>query len=446
MSDRRQLHDAAHAQRWRLMANPIGRALLLRRRFFVRSMSQLGHALLVSSLVWSAAPATAAAQAPTVPAGTLMSVRVLDTLSSQHSAPGARVRAMVLVAVVENTDSGRVLIAPRTMLEGVVEDVGTEHARSARHFVQLHFTALVLDDGTRVPLSARVTDVDNAREIVDSAGRILGPPHRSLLRARSDWAFAALGTVDPVAAAILFSTVRGESDELHRRVQFMPGTDMTVRLDNASTLPGWPSYRPPRAVPDLAALDALLASLPVRGTAMGGRIEADFMNVILVGSQEQVRAAFAAAQWDVPDRMSTRSDFDTFIEAAKAQGYDHQPVSQILLFGRAPDLVFQRVTDTFAKRHHVRLWKSEVLWQEQPVWVGAAAHDIGVEVSRERRGFSHRIDPSIDGERDKVVTDLVAARQVAAQAWIERRPPPDSVSRAELRSDWRVAFLHLTPR
>ena len=383
------------------------------------------------------------AGAQTIPASTTLSVRTLDEVSADPTSLGRSVRAMVLVPV---TVASRLLVAPRTLLEGTIEDSGKETSDGTRHFVRVHFASMVLvvlGDTLRIPISAQVIDVDNSRETVDAAGRILGPALPSLVRAKADWAAIALGTVNPVAGAVFFATVRGEEAERQRRVAFAPGTDMTVQLLNDAPLPAWPLFDTPQPLASDSALRSLLEILPLRATTQDGRIPGDFVNCIFIATDDQMRRAFQGAGWDSPDRMSIMSVLETFVKAAKAEGYAHQPVSEQHMFGRPPDLVFQRVTDTFAKRHHIRLWRTAIAWEGVPIWAAAATHDIGVEFSGQRRSFTHRIDDAVDGERDKVASDLVAAREVRNLSNVQRTPPPDRSASGPVTSDWRVIVMRL---
>lgn len=396
--------------------------------------------LALALLVTMSAPRWAGAQ--TVPASTTLSVRTLDSLSGDPKTRGRAVRVMVLVPLYQDS---RLLVAPRTILEGTVADAGMEKSGGTRHFLQLSFTSMRLGDGTRVPISAQVASGDDSRETVDAQGRIPGPVKPSLVRDRRDWAALALGTINPVAGAVFFAAMRGEAAERHRCIAYAPGTDMTVRVMSDVALPAWPVFTAPDSVAGASKLRPLLARLPLRAAAVGGRIPGDFVNVVFIASDDELFHAFQVAEWDSPERMSTRSDFETFIKAAKGAGYAYQPVSRQLMFGRAPDLVYQRVTDTFAKRHHIRLWRTGEEWQSVPVWVAAATHDIGVEFSRQHRSFTHRIDDAIDGERDKVVSDLIAALQVQQLSMVQRAPVPDHATRGSVSSDWGVAVMRLRP-
>jgi len=121
-------------------------------------------------------------------------------------------------------------------------------------------------------------------------------------------------------------------------------------------------------------------------------------------------------------------------------------VSQLVLDGRPPDLVFQKLTDTFAKRHHVRIWRAAAEWTGHPAFVAAATHDVGIEFSSEERTFTHRTDPAIDEERDKIVDDLITANAVAALS-LAPRPPVAGLTvtggQVPVITDWRVAIVAL---
>jgi hypothetical protein len=96
------------------------------------------------------------------------------------------------------------------------------------------------------------------------------------------------------------------------------------------------------------------------------------------------------------------------------------------LDGRAPDLVFEKLNDTFAARHHVRIWQRPGGFSGKGIWVCSATHDTGISFSDVNRTFIHRIDPQIDQERAKVVNDLVFTGLVRGLSLVERGGlPPD---------------------
>jgi hypothetical protein len=128
------------------------------------------------------------------------------------------------------------------------------------------------------------------------------------------------------------------------------------------------------------------------------------------------------------------------------RGYSEAPVSVLLLDGKPPDLVFEKTLNTFARRHHLRIWRRPASFRGKPLWAVAATHDIGIDFSAADRTFIHRIDPQIDQERDKVVNDLLFAGHVEAFDLVERPAVPRQGRNAtgdSLETDGRIAILLL---
>ena len=118
------------------------------------------------------------------------------------------------------------------------------------------------------------------------------------------------------------------------------------------------------------------------------------------------------------------------------QCYEAAPVSNLHLYGRTQDLAFEKMLNTFTKRHHLRLWRSPVKTAEgREIWVGAATHDTGMDI---RPGVvSHAIDPDLDDERAKVGADLVATGRVSATQLVTR-PDPVSEGKTATGATWKT--------
>lgn len=398
-----------------------------------------------AAIAFRASVPNAAAQ-QTLDAGTLLPIRLLDPIASRPTMIGREVRALVIAPVPSDSSP---LVTPGMVLRGTITDAGQERHHKRRRYVSVVFTALRTSSGHETPISALVSSVDNAAETVDTTGRILGLPDPSLIHSKTDWGLLVLGTVQPEAAAALFAADRGEVHERHRIIDFHPGVEMQARLTAPAELPDPPKWREPPHLATTDRVDSLLQSLPARTYAFGGKAPADFINVVLIGSDTAVRAAFHAAGWETAERLDVRTGFATFVDMARVRGYKHQPVSQLLLDGRPPDMVYQKLTDTFARRHHVRIWRSDSVWQGRPVFVAAATHDVGIEFLKKEHTFTHRVDPRIDLERDKVVNDFITAGAIEAISCARRTPVPGvTVNREKnpLVTDWRVAIALLGTR
>jgi hypothetical protein len=55
---------------------------------------------------------------------------------------------------------------------------------------------------------------------------------------------------------------------------------------------------------------------------------------------------------------------------------------------------------------NIRLWKTATFIDGQPVWVGAATYDSGIELSSTTHFPTHHIAPTVDLERHAVGADL----------------------------------------
>jgi hypothetical protein len=108
----------------------------------------------------------------------------------------------------------------------------------------------------------------------------------------------------------------------------------------------------------------------------------------------------------------------------------------LLLDGQKPDLVYQKQYDTFAKRHHLRIFHRPDQFQGRDVWVCSATHDIGIDFSTQDRTFIHKIDSKIDNERAKVVNDLLFTGLVKGQALVARPKVPPA-AKTPLAESWK---------
>jgi hypothetical protein len=288
-----------------------------------------------------------------------------------------------------------------------------------------------------------VLDVDNARETVRN-NEILGTiqPHASN---KLSIAMAALGATNPIAGYTLKSvqTVYGLS--IRREIQFPAGTDMQIQVVRPAMLKqkeewaGWPR------LPVDARLQQLVAAAPMR-TQTPNKTPSDPTNLMFLGAREQLMSAFGEAGWYAPDDLGVKSALKTAQATLRQTGYDTGPVSTLLVAGQPPDLVFQKSLDTFAMRHHLRIWKLNQTYNGQEVWVGAATHDIDTTNSRAGSKWSHRIDPHVDRERDWVETDLLFVGTAVAYAEVERPNALRTLSNAtgdQIVTDGKMSVVQL---
>lgn len=167
-------------------------------------------------------------------------------------------------------------------------------------------------------------------------------------------------------------------------------------------------------------------------TITGDGLPGDPVNVVLVGTLQQLRGAFAALGWFEADRLSLASSWGMARSFVLNTPYPTAPFSTLYLFGRGQDVGFQKAIDNSPrKRHHVRFWalsrtRAGATWgtadfwlgRERPpdhesvLWIGAATRDTGLSFTRLSFQITHATDSDTNAERDFIVGELRRNRSI----------------------------------
>jgi hypothetical protein len=380
--------------------------------------------------------------------GATMSIRLNGPVYSDRSRTGDPVEGTVTYPVCKNGEQlackpGELLAAPGTKVTGTILFAQKAPDKYSRPRVVIDFSNIQFKDGQVSPLYARVIDVDNARETIRS-NEILGiiQPHATT---KVSIIMAAASAINPIAGYTIKGIQGVYGLSIRREIQLPSGTDMQVQVVRPSSLKekdGWQGWPQLQATPELTTL---VRSAPMRThTAQG--TPSDVTNLMFLGSREQLVSAFNEAGWYEADALTIKSALKTAQATMRQAGYSNAPVSTLLIEGRSPDLVFQKSLDTFAKRHHIRIWKLTTTYEGQEVWVGAATHDIAIDTGRGGTKWTHRIDPHIDRERDWVETDLLFIGSATGYADLERPAAPRNTTNAtgdEINTDGKVTVVQV---
>jgi hypothetical protein len=189
-------------------------------------------------------------------------------------------------------------------------------------------------------------------------------------------------------------------------------------------------------------LATAIAELPFGVTKQHGKPGIDIINLVFIGTRQQLVHAFAVARWSVSDPLTPRSFSRSYKAYTSQVGYAAAPVSKLLYQQAEPDFVFQKSFNTIAKRHHVRVWQSEITGQE--LWLAAASHDVAIRFNPRTMTFAHKIDGMVDRERRKIINDLVFAECADSAGYVDR-PAAVHIGTAEdvLVTDGRLAVVWL---
>jgi LssY C-terminus len=167
-------------------------------------------------------------------------------------------------------------------------------------------------------------------------------------------------------------------------------------------------------------------------TTTGDGLPGDPVNVALIGTLQQLRAAFAAAGWSGADRLGLASSWRMARAFVFKSPYPTAPFSTLYLFGRGQDVGFQTAIDNSPrKRHHIRFWAMSLTHAEDAMgtasfwlntdrppddacvlWVGAGTKDTGLSLTRLTFQITHATDSDTNVERDYIVGELMKNRVI----------------------------------
>ncbi|GAC1349948.1 MAG: hypothetical protein NVSMB27_27860 [Ktedonobacteraceae bacterium] len=151
--------------------------------------------------------------------------------------------------------------------------------------------------------------------------------------------------------------------------------------------------------------------------------EGDPLNLVFVGSKDQITRSFQQAGWLIPDPITLQTSEKIAVDSRAHRSYPTAPVSNLYVFRRVQDLDFEKPTNDVANRGHIRLWKTGSLIDGQLVWIGQASYDSGIELSGTNHLPTHHIAPTVDLERNAVGADLEKTGLVKEEVNAAFTPP-----------------------
>jgi len=379
------------------------------------------------------------------PAGTPLHIRLTTPVGTYASKAGSTVSAELIAPVI--SAGGEVLLPAGSVLNGSVKRAqrvgfGLVHETAT---LDLNFHEILLPDGISLPMATRVSEVDNGREWVTEEGSIRG------VRTTSSISYRASGYIRTALcwelhARLAFWAVKMLVLQVPEpEIYYAPGSELTLWL--TKPLISTAGAKPPDALADEGRTDLErdLMAMPYRTYTTANR-PSDLLNVVLIGSREEIAAAFTAAGWTEAKAPSWRTRIRGARAIVQAQGYRAAPMSRLLVNDVEPEMSWQKGLNDVAKRHHIRLWKQSETWQGQEVWMGAATRDVDFAFLRPGQAMTHRIEEDIDLERDKIARDLEYTDCARTVDWWDRPGAPTAARNATgdpMSTDGRVAIVKL---
>jgi hypothetical protein len=398
-------------------------------------------------LVFILCVARAAFGCDKLPAGQPLWIRLADSVSSYTAKAGDPVHAILMEDVVCENE---IVLPMGTPIDGVVRSKrkvgwGIRHETAA---LELEFSHATVQPGASVAFTARVEAVENAREPVHN-GVIQGVLSSNTFQGRIDSRLIHLPTLNPYSDPVLIVFKAAFPIFPEPEIFYPAGTDMRLRTTTEVTFPTGPAgganEASPDAKPESEQLDHLVEQLPWRVTTKKN-VDADVLNIVFLGSHDEVTSAFREAGWHTADQVSKKTVMKNLYALLNNSGYQQEPMTTFLLDGKPEDMDWQKSLNSYDRRDHLRMWQ----WQQDEggdsVWVSSSTHDTRAMLSLKHKGFVHHITPDIDEERSTVIRDLNFAGCVKSLSYISRPDVPTVGHNATgdaIRTDGSVAVITL---
>ena len=360
---------------------------------------------------WRARPAKLV-----VESGTPVRLQLARTISSAHAHKGDRLDFVV----VRNVEvGGFTVIRAGGQAEGSVIAVKEKRPLGMGGDIILKLDSVELTTGERVGLDASKEFKGRAHTIRMAVG------------------MAVTAAFYPPAAPVFLLT-RGRDSTV------LKGTEVTAYTKKDASVE---AEDVPFAKQSASELAEMIRFLPPRVLNGEGR-EGDMLNLIFLAREDDLQAAFARAGWLKVEKSTPQIIWHLLWQRER---YTKLPMDKLYVFGRPQDYSYSLPDPNaiVARRHHLRIWKTDRQADGIPLWVGAATHDVAIEFVKHKFRLFHKIDPNVDEEREFIAQNLAEAKQLTREQYVHCTEPVFKAQTAtgqQYYSDSKMLFLELNQR
>jgi len=390
-----------------------------------------------------------------------MQVRLKTPLTSYGTKAGQLFECVVIRPWVVNN---LVVIPQGSTVHGHLGRVtsvglGIRHERAK---MDLIFDNVVTPDGGIFPLHATLDSIDNSREQVRAGvvhgvlaanqpnSLIFGVWHSPSLGMFSRTLIGLTGITHQISSGLSLGPAGAGAMLVLRlalfrfpepEIQFAPGADMRLAVNTALQQGLEEAAVPPLSAPD--GVSQWLRNEPFGIDRRDNRPVGDIVNLAFLGSRQQLESAFSAAGWAAADPPTHKTKKQAYYAFNAMRAYANAPVSALFYKGMLPEIVFEKSLNTVTKRHHIRVWYAGVV-DGHELWLGAATHDTGGTFNPHYFRFTHKIDPNVDDEREKIATDIRFAGCAEPEMRVDRPSAATNGLDHNSITDGAAAVLSLT--
>ncbi|HKU53142.1 MAG TPA: LssY C-terminal domain-containing protein, partial [Nitrospira sp.] len=264
--------------------------------------------------------------AEVLPAGTTLEVRLSNATGSSISHPGDQIEGTIIAPI---SLAGQVVIPQGSRLIGSIERVkrfglGLKQVTATIHY---RFHTLQFLNGEAIPVHTEVLEVETAKERVDIDGTVRGiHPAVSLSSSLALFTVPLLFAV-PTVGVPVWGIKSMVAPSASPEIYFPSGTELILRLrtpiDVRSSTKRLADVMP-FSPDEVNEVHHLLNGSPQR--AQLGSRPSDFVNLLFLGSREELDRAFHAAGWSQAERKSPMSLYRMYHALTRRAGYRRAPM------------------------------------------------------------------------------------------------------------------------
>jgi len=192
-------------------------------------------------------------------------------------------------------------------------------------------------------------------------------------------------------------------------------------------------------------VEMLLEKASARTQTSFGK-DADLINLMFIGSREQVEGAFAAAGWMPGDRNSKNAFLHEFGAFLTLSSYPTMPVSRQFLDSKVQNFTWQKSFNSYGKREHLRIWEKPQTVLGEQAWLSAYTRETSAVLSVKYHKFIHHVDPNLDEGVNMLVRDLTLSGCVDSVRLLPRPNVPQHLVNStgdEMHTDGILTVVHL---
>jgi hypothetical protein len=228
-----------------------------------------------------------------------------------------------------------------------------------------------------------------------------------------------------------------------------PGTDLRLRLNvplYVGDQPELPQVSFQMDELERGDVEMLLQKNTSRTYTRKGK-EADLVNVLFLGSRNQMESAFHSSGWTTADRVSTHSVLREFGAFLTLSNYPNAPITTQYLQGQRQQFTWQKSFNSYSRRDHVRLWEEPESVFGQDAWLGTYSRETSAALSITQHKFIHHLDRNLDDGVNMLVRDLTLAGCVKSVQLLPRPELHNTFMNAtgdEMRTDGMLTAVQLS--